>query len=367
MQKKLIALAVAALASGAAFAQSNVQIYGAIDMGYSYRSDAMLKGVKSQSAIDSGLSDGNRLGFKGTEDLGNGVKALFTLEMGFLADTGKHDAFAGGDMFSRQAMLGLTGGFGTVVAGRLLNPQYSFLTAIDPFGEGTVGTYLNVVGNDVGSDLVVIPRLSNAVAYVSPSFSGFNVTAAYASNGVAADQVGGSDNNNRVYGILPRYTNGPLDVGLSYHRINFADATGLDDLRNWTVGGTYDLGMVKLAAFYADTRIDDATAGVADLKVKNWMVGATVPFGKHAVKLSYNTSKAKQDDLSGDSSQWAVGYNYSLSNRTSLYAAYATIDNDRSGSKTLVRGNVLNDASNSGGSYGQGYRDGLQFGMMHTF
>ena len=178
MQKKLIALAVAALASGAAFAQSNVQIYGAIDMGFSHRGDSFLKGVKSQNAIDSGISDGNRLGFKGTEDLGNGLKALFTMEAGFLADTGMHDGFAGGGMFTRLALVGLTSdSMGTVVAGRLLNPQYAFLTSLDPFGEGTVGTYLNAVGNDVNA-AVVIPRLANAVAYVSPTFSGFNVTGA---------------------------------------------------------------------------------------------------------------------------------------------------------------------------------------------
>ena len=368
MQKKLIALAIAGLASTAAFAQSNVQIYGAIDMGYSYRGDSFINGVKSQSAIDSGISDGNRLGFKGTEDLGNGLKALFTLETGFLADTGFYDGFAGGGLFTRQALVGLASdSLGTVVAGRLYNPQYAFLTSIDPFGEGTVGTYLNVVGNDVSGGLAVIPRLSNAVAYVSPTFSGFNVTAAYSSHGdvnSTQDRVGNGDNNNRVYGILPRYTNGPIDIGLNYHRINFGEdiGLGLDDLRNWTLGGSYDFGVVKLAAFYADTRIDPVAGD--DLKIKNWMVGATVPFGKHAVKVSYNQSKAKVADVDGTSKQWAVGYNYSLSKRTSLYTAYADISNDQ-GANDLFRASTSSDASNDA-SVG-GYQRGFNIGIMHTF
>lgn len=371
MHKKIIALAIAGLASSAAFAQTSVQIYGAIDMGYSHRGDSYLNGVKSQNAIDSGISDGNRLGFKGSEDLGNGVKALFTLETGFLADTGFYDGFAGGGVFTRQALVGLSSdSFGTVVAGRLLNPQYAFLTSIDPFGEGTVGTYLNVVGNDVTGGAAVIPRLSNAAAYVSPSFSGFNVTAAYSSHGdvnSTQDQVGNKDNNNRVYGILPRYTNGPIDIGFNYHRISFGKNIAgqtADDLKNWTLGGSYDFGVVKVAAFYADTRIDFLTAGTDDLKLKNWMLGASVPFGNHTVKASYNFSKAKQGGLSGESDQWALGYNYSLSKRTSLYAAYAQINNDR-GTQHLVRSSVSHDASND--ASGGAYQNGFNIGVMHTF
>ncbi|MGB4467347.1 MAG: porin [Azovibrio sp.] len=368
MQKKLIALAIAGLASSAAFAQSSVQIYGAIDMGYSHRGDSFLSGVDSQNAIDSGISDGNRLGFKGSEDLGNGLKALFTLETGFLTDTGLYDGFAGGGVFTRQAVVGLSSdSMGTVLAGRMFSPQYAFLTALDPFGEGTVGTYLNTVGNDVSAGLTVIPRLSNAVSYISPTFSGFNVTAVYSSHGdvnSTQDRVGNSDNNNRVYGVLPRYTNGPIDIGLNFHRIDFGEDTGLglDDLRNWTLGGSYDFEVVKLAAFYADTKIAPLVGD--DLKIKSWMVGATVPFGRHAVKVSYNQSKAEQGSLDGTSKQWALGYNYSLSKRTSLYTAFAQIDNDRE-ANDLVRSSAANDASNDA-TVG-GYQNGFNVGVMHTF
>lgn len=355
MQKKLIALAIAGLASTAAFAQSNVQIYGAIDMGYSWRGDSA-NGSRSQNAIDSGISDGNRLGFKGTEDLGNGLKAVFTLESGFLADTGVYDGFAGGGLYTRLAYVGLASdSYGTVIAGRLQTPQYSFLTSIDPFGEGTVGTYLNVAGNDQGSMLAVVPRVSNAVAYVSPSFSGLNVTAAYSSNALAQDAAGNSNANNRVYAVLPRYTNGPLDIGLSYHVIDLAGPGSLD-IRNWALGGTYDFGAVKLHAFYAKTK--EETAG-SDLDIKNWMLGLSAPFGRHTVKASYNFSDADQGGDLGDSRQWALGYNYTLSKRTSLYAAYADIKNEK------ARASFSHDASNDA-SAGQ-YQKGFNVGVMHTF
>ncbi|MCE1170288.1 MAG: porin [Azovibrio sp.] len=375
MQKKLIALAVAALASGAAFAQSNVQIYGSIDMGFAHRGDNIADGVKSQNAIDSGISAGNRLGFKGTEDLGNGLKALFTMEAGFQGDTGEHAQ--GGRLFGRQAFVGLTGGFGTVIAGRLYTPHYSFLSAIDPFKAGTVGQYRNVFGGvdsgindfaaDNGENLFDPTRVDNAVAYVSPSFSGFNVTAAYSNNAIGQEAAKGNKGDNTVFAVLPRYTNGPIDVALSYHKIDLFNDTANDnqDITNWAIGGTYDFGVAKLAAFYDSNKWDDYSAA-GDLKLKSWMLGVTVPFGKHAVLASYNQSKAKLGGKDGKASQWALGYTYSLSKRTNVYAVYADISNDDD-SDDLIRSATTADASNKGFIKDTGYQNGLQFGVKHTF
>src|SRR5574343_1189893 len=112
MQKKIIALAVAGLASTAAFAQTNVTIYGSVDAGYTHRWDAEHRGtgVHTRSSIDTGGSAGNRLGFKGVEDLGNGLKAVFLLEQGFSFDGAAGANAQGGRTFGRQAYVGLTGG-----------------------------------------------------------------------------------------------------------------------------------------------------------------------------------------------------------------------------------------------------------------
>ena len=187
MQKKLIALAVAAAASTGAFAQSsNVQIYGVVDYGYTIRHDrnqaAKDAGIsKTNSAFNSGQAAGSRIGFKGVEDLGNGLKAVFVLERGFAVDTG---ADAAG--FNRQAYVGLSGSYGTVVGGKVYTPYYTLVSGLDPFADGTVGTYHNVKG-DIGAQIadggnngnVFNPvRVDNTVAYVSPNWGGFNFTAA---------------------------------------------------------------------------------------------------------------------------------------------------------------------------------------------
>jgi len=365
MQKKLIALAIAGLASSAAFAQSNVQIYGSIDMGYAHRGDNIDDNIDNQNSIDSGITAGNRLGFKGTEDLGNGLKALFTLEAGFEADTG--NSTQGGRLFGRQAFVGLTGDFGTVIAGRLYTPKYSFMSTIDPFKAGTVGQYRNVfaAGVDVGGENLFDPtRLDNAVAYVSPSFSGFNVTVAYSNNAIQQENVG-NVGDNTVIAVMPRYTNGPIDVALNFHQIDLNnDVPGLDDQKiiNWTLGGTYDFGVAKLAAYYDDNKYEEFGVTKDDLTLKTWGLGVTVPFGKHSVLASYNRSKLELNDREGNSSQWALGYNYSLSKRTNVYAAYADISNDDEDGD-YVRTASVADSTNGG----NGYQNGFQVGLKHSF
>ncbi|MDR3056367.1 MAG: porin [Zoogloeaceae bacterium] len=364
MQKKLIALAVAALASGAAFAQSNVTIYGNVDVGFSHRGDNIANNVGSQNAIDSGISDDSYVGFKGVEDLGNGLKALFVLEAGFTAD----DGASTGSLFEKQAFLGLTGNFGTAIAGRLVAPRYSLLAAIDPFADGTVGRFHNVFSDVVAAD---VDRVNNAVAYVSPSFSGFSVTAAYSTSALWSEGslTASPDNDGdlRVYTVLPRYTNGPLDIGLAYQQIKGKDSTSAAKVKQWTLGGTYDFKVVKLSAYYDNYKDKQGVANVVlgshgilgnDMKLKTFGVGVTVPFGKHAILASYNTSKAKQSNFVNDTAkQWALGYTYSLSKRTNFYAAYADINNDDG------RGTAVSDANNGG----QGYQNGLQFGLKHSF
>ncbi|MCL2075769.1 MAG: porin [Betaproteobacteria bacterium] len=365
MQKKIIALAVAALASGAAFAQSaNVTIYGSVDMGIAHRSDNAVKGVKSQTAIDDGISAGSRLGFRGTEDLGNGWSALFTLETGFAADTG--NLRQSSRIFGRQAFAGFTNSsVGTLIAGRLYAPHYSLLSAVDPFKAGTVGMYRNVFAAGVttsGENLFDPTRVDNTVAYVSPSFGGFNVTAAYSTNAILQEAVG-NDGDAKVYALMPRYTNGPVDIGLSYHQIK-SDGTVIvlkPKITNWALAGTYDFGAVKLHAFYDENKLSSDTAAADGKKLKSYLLGVSVPFGKNAIQASYTESKlrAAKGEKSYKANQWAVGYTYSLSKRTNFYAAYSDISNKKQRAAFAAVG----DSSNSGNDYQQGF----QLGLRHTF
>jgi predicted porin len=351
MQKKLIALAVAALASSAAFAQSNVTIYGSVDVGFSHRRDNISDHVGNQNAIDSGIAGDSLVGFKGVEDLGNGVKALFVLEAGFGADDGNHTE--GGSLFGKQAFLGLTGNFGTAIAGRLVAPRYSFLAALDPFADGTVGRFHNVY-SDTADVYTNVDRVDNAVAYVSPSFSGFSVTGAYATNALAQENLENSGDA-RVLTVLPRYTNGPLDAGLVYQQIKVKNTD--HKLKQWALGASYDFKAVKLSAFYDRYKWDEQ-----DYDQKSWHLGVSVPFGKHAVLASYNQSKFSDPNDSGKARQFAVGYNYSLSKRTKFYAAISKIDND-DGDNNFARVASVGDANNGG----DGYQQGIQFGLNHSF
>jgi predicted porin len=363
MQKKLIVLAVAAIASGAALAQTNVQIYGSIDVGVSHRGDNVADNVGSKNSIDSGISSGNRLGFKGTEDLGNGVKAVFVLENGYAADTG--NLAQGGRLFGRQAYLGLTGGFGTVIAGRLYAPHYSLLSSVDPFRSGTVGQYRNVFASGLtvsGENLFDPTRVDNAIAYVTPSWGGFNVTTAFSANALATETLENAGDN-RVWALLPRYTNGPIDIGLSWHRIKTKDGAAVN-ITNWAVGGTYDFGPAKLHTFYDQNTYKDSNAAGEDRKLKSWLLGATFPFGKNAIQVSYTQSKLSGvTNQEGKSRQWALGYTSALSKRTNFYAAVADITNKDDREDNAAIAAVSGDSSNGG----TGYQNGFQFGLKHTF
>ena len=369
MQKKLIALAVASIVSMPALAQSNVTIYGLVDMGYAYRGDNIDDRVKSKNAIDSGQAAGSRLGFRGVEDLGNGLTAGFLLEQGLFADTGMGRADGA---FSRQAYvyLGSTS-LGTVQLGRVYAPQDSFISGFDPFVGGTVAQ----VGNIWNQREI---RYNNTVKYISPSFSGFNVTAAY-SNNIGTNQSGrdaptgtvnessGNVGDIRGWAINPMYQNGPLKVGFGYQQRKAHDV-GDSARRTWDLGGSYDFGFVKLSAMYGQARDKDANSTTGgDTEIRQYFLGATVPvFTNGAVLASYGHSKNYADGANdARATQWALGYNHALSKRTGIYVAYSDISND--GGKDDATNEGLNATVGDASLPGDKYQRGFQVGIKHAF
>lgn len=395
MQKKLIALAVAGLVSVPAFAQSNVTIYGIVDMGYAYRGDNVVDGVKNRNGIDSGIANGSRLGFKGTEDLGNGMKAGFVLEQGILVDTGSS---AQGRTFGRQSFAYLGGNFGTVALGRQYAPQFVLLDSLDPFSTGQVGASNNIYAIEV--------RLDNLVSYTSPNWNGFNVVAGYTFNAAGNESRGNNSTplllspienwfgDARVWAINPNYKNGPLQVGVNYHQATLKAASSVGGIVNdlafadgkkvkvWDIGGSYDLGVVKLAAMFGQRKADSDAIGdflfnPLFKKSTQWLVGATVPVGPSGkVLLSYVHRKSELTDGAATelgtnddakSGQWALGYEYALSKRTSIYTAYSDINNKGS-AKATVDGLSLTGASvGDATSGGDGYQRGFNLGVRHVF
>lgn len=358
MQKKLIALTIAGLVSAPVWAQSNVTVYGIVDMGYKYLSDSSVSGVGGRHAIDSGQRSGSRLGFRGTEDLGNGLKASFVLESGIAADTGGLNQ--GGLAFGRQSYVALSGSYGTIAAGRQYNPQHLIFLRVDPFGQGTVGRNSNIWG--LGSAAAYQSRLNNLVTYTSPSFSGFNLMTAWTwasnQNESVDNKFTGTTNDMRMLAINPNYVNGPIRLSLNYLQAKFAStgvgATSGRKFKVWDIAGTYDFGVAKLAAAYG---VDNPEGG--DNNTRKFMVGVTVPVLKAGkVLASYNQARHEDGDRA---SQWAVGYDHALSKRTTLYTAFADIDNRRATNEAFTA--VSGDSTNAGMTYQRGFN----LGVRHTF
>ena len=169
MKKTMLALMLGALA-GAAAAQSNVTVYGIVDMALVRESG----GAATTTKLTSGVESGSRLGFKGSEDLGDGLSAIFLLENGFQADTGAMGQ--GGLLFGRQAYVGLQSKTaGTLTLGRQYTPQYLAVAAVDPFGSGTAGDTKNLMASTGNS----ASRMDNAVKYTSPVVGGVTAELIY--------------------------------------------------------------------------------------------------------------------------------------------------------------------------------------------
>jgi predicted porin len=386
MQKKVIALAVAGLVSGAAFAQSNVTVYGVADAGYVYgsgdRQGAANKNLNF-SGIQSGLLAGSRIGFKGEEGLGNGLKAVFTLEYALQidADAGVGSTGATGNNIggtnARQQFVGLEHNkLGTVALGMQYAPAFYASGRNDAFMSSTgIGSLarLTLVGDNSISGTNPA-RWTNSVTYTSPTWSGFSVRAAYGFGENASELTtvasgngnGISRGDNGKFGVGGNYANGPLNLDLVYQSRQgvrtatsgvTASATTGDSINEWYLGGSYDFKVVKISGSYQDKSDSNGTSAT-EFGNNIWQVGASVPvFGNGKFYAGY--SRLSQDrTASGNIKAWNLMYSHSLSKRTTLYTGVTQFDNDN---------NSIVAASNSTvGAIGE-KNITYAAGMNHTF
>jgi predicted porin len=293
MKKSLVALAVLAATAGAAMAQSNVTLYGRIDT--SFGADK-LNGVNTTRLYSGNLTT-SRLGFRGTEDLGGGLKAIFGLEGTVGADTGAFSSF------DRQSIVGLSGGFGTVKLGR-------HDTSFDDIRDISVSS--NLWDSEFSPTKIAYTagvadyssRASNQVRYESPSFGGFSVGV---SHGLDEDATVKADTTS--YNL--RYRSGPLDVGIGFQdqKANNREYTALS--------GAYDFGVARLSAGYNRAEVNGGA------KANGYALGVNVPLGNVEVSVGYAYSKAKTaaGATAAKGSGLAAGVTYALSKRTRLYGA----------------------------------------------
>lgn len=342
MKKSLIALAVLA-ASGAAMAQSSVSLFGIVDAGVTYVDNATAAGGNKYGMTTSG-NQTSRIGFRGTEDLGGGLKAGFWLEGEVFADGGNPD----GLNFKRRSTVGLEGNFGEVRLGRDLTTGYSKTSSYDLFSQTGIGQFAawqNWGGVVATGDENGI-RSNNMISYFTPNFGGVKAAVSYGFDEQTTGKAG------RYIGGNVSYDNGPLSVAVSYDRLDFVGG----DRDAATLGASYNFGVAKLNGIIQQQKYSANAGGEA--KFNNYMLGVSAPVGGAGeVKLQYARYDQKTFDANAD--QLSLGYVHNLSKRTAVYGTVAYLKNkDGSAMKLAAKGlaTVANEK-----------QTGVQVGIRHAF
>ncbi len=348
MKKSLIALALAGTFVSSAQAQSAVTVYGIVDAGL-VSEHGGIDGAKQK--LTSGAQSGTRLGFKGTEDLGNNMKAIFVLETGIAADAGGFNQ--SNTAFARQSFLGLQSDLGTLTLGRQYTPYFLTLNAADPFASGLAGSSGNLMAN---SGI----RMNNAIKYASPVFAGgFSAELAYG----FGETAGNSDSGRIISGSIG-YAIAPLSIKLAHH--NKRNAADTETSKNTMLAATWDFDIAKAYVAFAENEGAESSPvpGVASFgfpivnssKSRDFLIGASVPFGNHTFLASYIRKDDRSLGANNNASQFGIGYTYALSKRTNIYAAWASIDN-----KNLAAYTVGNNSEPGSGD------KAFNLGVRHVF
>ena len=346
MKKSLIAMAVLA-ASGVASAQSTVTLYGLVDVYVGSTKNKLTVGNTStslrQTVIDSGGFNTSRFGFKGSEDLGGGLKANFVLEGGFDASTGAANNYSSPynfnpngtpgvstAIFGRQSWVGLSGGFGEVKLGKMWTPY----DEVKGLGAGAFDANIFAPANAVWLSNTYQDRPGNSVYYSTPSFSGISAAAMYSfgenkTNAVAGPPAVAARDAGKIISANIQYAGGPVVVALAHQR---EEANGAATTGKFTqLNASYDLGVAKVLGAYGQVK----NVGGAS-KSREYQLGVDVPLGG-ALTLSGGVARSKIDVTGGgEITGTAVGLaaKYELSKRTFLYTGLQLAKNEIANSET---------------------------------
>lgn len=426
MQKKVIALAVAALASSAAFAQTNVTVYGVADASFENIRATGATDLTTVAATNASqeansrnriTSNSSYIGFKGVEDLGNGLKAVFQIETQLALDNA-NDASAGtraNSLANRDSYVAVAGNFGTVAMGYLSTPHRNLGAAWDvmPGATGVAG-FNNLLGKiNTGASLQANGTTANttagntntifrsqALAYISPTIAGFNGVLAYVPNENKATNTNATpgagvntyEQNTSAWNLGLNYAYGPFKGGYSYLRQNdpiaaagagiFAANDG-GKLTSHLVAGKVTFGDLTLGLAYNRNRIEVDTFGnagglnrVSSIKNSVWAAEAKYVLGKNEIAAMYqrasdgsvdavnNAVNAQQNADDRGASAYALRYGYNMSKRTQAYALYSKISNDKNGNYDFGAGTGIgNQQAVSAGSNISAFGVGLR----HSF
>ena len=350
MKKTLVAVAALVAATGS-FAQSSVTLYGVADA-----SLEVVKGTKSLTRVASDNLATSRLGFKGVEDLGGGLKANFVLESAVGVDTGTANSTR---FFGRAAWVGLSTGFGDLRVGR----QDSSI--------GALAGNTAILGAQAYDDFAIAGtfsgsgskyrRLDNTITYVAPTFvPGLSTQVQYSTAVGGSTTVGTEDStgNGKAYGLSAQYAAGPFGASLGY--ISVKTASNVKDT-GLLLSGSYDFGAAKVVAYFEQ---DKTSSAATPEKTKLYGAKVVVPVATNFT-LSAGLSKAKdtaKTTVDGDDATIiAIKAVYDLSKRTSVYGLFTNVDNAKA--STLAVGGLTGAALPAAGNNSRG----LAFGVKHAF
>ena len=300
MKKTLIVAAVSVLAAGSALAQSSVTIYGRLNV----TAEAIERNGKKTKEL---INNASRLGFRGTEDLGGGLKANFLLEHRFSIDTGT----VPNDFWAGDSYVGLSGGFGAVRLGRITSEAY-YATA----------DYISMNNHDTGTSsdafYAYLGNNKNKIAYNTNSIGGLVIHAAIA--------AGEGNRANKVLDLAATYDIGNLSLGAGYEKNDL-------NANQYAFRGLYTLGAFVFGAYVQKdengygTNFGDRTSG---------RVTAAYNVGNSEFHIGYGKAGDYSRVANSDAEQLVLGYNYNLSKRTKVYGYYSDVDNSRAN----IYGNV---------------------------
>jgi predicted porin len=309
MKKTLIALAVLA-ASSASMAQ--VTLYGVADVavGASEKTNAAsgsnfgLANTSFQALANGSLTNGNsRFGLKGTEDLGGGLTASFNFESSINIATGANQG-SGSLLFSRNAWVQLAGGFGSIKAGRQLNPTFLSVATWELTGTANYSVAMNQFGVDASGGV----RDNAEITYSTPNMGGFSLSAGFVPEG---NNAFAASPNKGKYDLSATYAAGPLAASVAYNKID----TGQEAT---TLGGAYNFGMFTVAGSWNQVK-----KGNGDKITEGFTLGASLPLGQWTL-----TADLAQDTISRAASStdtdWLLEAKYALSKRTFVYGAFVS-------------------------------------------
>ena len=335
MKKNLLALAALTAFSGIAAAQSSVTLFGIIDLSLNH----VKNGSVTQKLMANDQLNSNRIGFRGVEDLGGGLKAGFHIEGGMQPDTG-----GTGQTWQRRSTVSLMGGFGEIRLGRDYVATFSNRASYDPFGfngMGNMGNVESTLSSGAGTQV----RANNMVGYFLPAMGGV-----FGQVQVAA---GENTTGNKYVGVRLGYAGGPVTVSGAVGK-TYKTGTMIADYKQANLGASFKTGFMTIQGMY-----DKVDYGRANQK--HILVGVLVPMGQGTLKASFNKVNGSAANL--EAKMFSFGYQYDMSKRTALYGTFSKVDNSgtaATGSKFTVGQGVAMPAVNGGGLGSTGYNVGVR-------